>query len=283
MRRLFRQLIERPLAAFASSVEMLGQRIQGTQRIDGMISRIAHTLSSELSGKISIENRSQGQGSLKAEAGVPEKDLNASGSASNENDDSKSPVVGARANGIEATCESQRPADTNLRDDMLKLVRYKLLFVRRQYEHAFEENEELVTDNMDPTAFIAWKTAVFIQSLARGETEIPKKWREKGYPPDEHRQNGKLTGLPDAHKKYLRVSYEVLERYPREKLNYEGAHIRVLEQIRDRLEANRNKATVRTAAHVPPGSAQAQRSTAKTSKAGRSSNVAPEQKQPGKR
>ena len=54
---------------------------------------------------------------------------------------------------------------------MLKLVRYKILFVKRGYEHAFEEQEELVSDNMDASAYTAWKVAEFIQKMRRGEVD----------------------------------------------------------------------------------------------------------------
>ena len=42
---LVEQFIERPLAAFISSVEILGQGLQGGQAIDAIVSRIIHTLS----------------------------------------------------------------------------------------------------------------------------------------------------------------------------------------------------------------------------------------------
>ncbi|MEK6279435.1 MAG: hypothetical protein AABN95_03700 [Acidobacteriota bacterium] len=127
--------------------------------------------------------------------------------------------------------------DTDLRDDMLKLVRYKVLFVKREYEHAFDEQEDLVSENMDGSAFTAWKVAEFIQGLARKpyETRIPTRWG-KNYPEAEHRAGDYLKGLPDDDKKYLRVFYQVLDRYPREKFKYEEQQIRVLEQIRDELD-----------------------------------------------
>src|SRR5216684_3571190 len=55
--------------------------------------------------------------------------------------------------------EIAKMADTNLNDDMLKLVRYKVLFIRRDHEYAFPEMEELVHDNMTDSAFTAWKIA----------------------------------------------------------------------------------------------------------------------------
>jgi hypothetical protein len=130
--------------------------------------------------------------------------------------------------------------DRDLHDDMLKLVRYKVLFVKREYEHAFPEEEDLVSENMDGTAFTAWKVAEFIQGLRKGKTEVPGSWGAS-YP--EGYRNGKLlTGLPDEDKKYLRVYFEVMDRYPREKFKYEEEQISVLEDIRDELKKKRGPA-----------------------------------------
>ena len=135
--------------------------------------------------------------------------------------------------------------DKDLHDDMLKLVRYKILFVKREYEHAFPEQEDLVSDNMDGAAFAAWKVAEFIQRLADAKTDLPAKWGKK-YPSenrdtyvksvDEHGARvDKLIAFPDHDKKYLRVYYEVLDRYPREKFKYEEQQIEVLKEIRNEV------------------------------------------------
>ncbi len=130
--------------------------------------------------------------------------------------------------------------DKNLNDDMLKLVRYKVLFVKRGHEHAFPEREALVWDNMDSTAFTAWKIAEFIQMLSRRDTSVPPAWG-KSYPPSgpHHdkplQEGGVLLGFPEEDKKYLRMFFEVLERYPREKLHYEERHLDILEDIRDEI------------------------------------------------
>lgn len=125
--------------------------------------------------------------------------------------------------------------DKDLRDDMLKLVRYKILFVRREYEVAFPEQEDLVSDNMDGDAFSAWKVAEFIQDLHHGATPIPVRWEEQNYPAPEFRDGHFLTGIPHEDKKYLRVYFQVLERFPREKFKYEEQQIRVLQEIRDKV------------------------------------------------
>ncbi|PYP83969.1 MAG: hypothetical protein DMG65_23300 [Candidatus Angelobacter sp. Gp1-AA117] len=135
--------------------------------------------------------------------------------------------------------------DKNLHDDMLKLVRYKILFVKRNHEHAFPEQEDLVYDNLDGNSFTAWKVAEFIQELAKVKTaktpeerarigfRVPGGW--KHYPGDKYIFNGYLTGLPHEDKKYLRVYYEVLERFPREKFRHDERQIEVLEDIRDSI------------------------------------------------
>lgn len=138
--------------------------------------------------------------------------------------------------------ESVKMPDTNLSDDMLKLVRYKVLFIKRDYEWAFPEREELVFDNMTDSAFTAWKIAEFIQNLNR--VEVPHKWREKTppYPPTQEWKNvdGRdiwvLHSLPESDKKFLRVYFEVLQRYAREKLRYEEDQLDALRSIREAIE-----------------------------------------------
>ena len=131
--------------------------------------------------------------------------------------------------------------DRDLRDDMLKLVRYKVLFVKREYEHAFREEEDLVSENMDAAAFTAWKVAEFIQRLKRDDTRVPDKWLKyhSGKYVKEIDVNGVKTlvlhELPHDDKKYLRVYFEVLDRYPRERFKYEERQIEVLEEIREQL------------------------------------------------
>jgi hypothetical protein len=148
------------------------------------------------------------------------------------------PVTERRPSHAEETKQPEEEMDRELRDDMLKLVRYKVLFVKREYEYAFPEQEDLVAENMDGSAFTAWKVAEFIQDLERQGQPVPGKWGK--YPGGEWVREGRLRGLPHEDKKYLRVYYEVLDRYPRERFKYEEQQVRVLEQIRDELKKDRD-------------------------------------------
>src|SRR5437588_169162 len=70
------------------------------------------------------------------------------------------------------------PDDT--KGKCLILWRYKVLFIKRDLEHAFGEVEDLVPD--DVSDITAWKIAEFIQQLAAGKIKVPDKWIEQRYP-----------------------------------------------------------------------------------------------------
>lgn len=124
--------------------------------------------------------------------------------------------------------------DRDLSGDDLKLVRYKVLFIKRDYEHAFPEDEALVSDNMDGGSFTAWKIAEFIQHLERVGIAKPESWKD--YPEgDQYFKDGKLVRLPDADKKYLRLYFEVLDRYPREEAEYDRKQVDVLKKISSKI------------------------------------------------
>jgi hypothetical protein len=218
------QLLMIPVAALVYSVELLVKTMHGMQK------------AANQGLDVVVGNGSLGESAAKAveeKAGAPK--------AGDGNDEKTGFASAGITEKEEKTLSNEGGViglDKDLHDDMLKLVRYKILFVKREYEHAFPEKEDLVSDNMDGSAFTAWKVAEFIQELGKKETAVPRKWAEKQYP-DGYKEGPKekeiLTGLPEGDKKYLRVYYEVLERYPREKFKYEEQQIRVLEQIRDKM------------------------------------------------
>lgn len=45
MRRLLEEQLARPFKALLSGLELLNREVEGAQRIDGMLSRVVHTLS----------------------------------------------------------------------------------------------------------------------------------------------------------------------------------------------------------------------------------------------
>ena len=115
--------------------------------------------------------------------------------------------------------------DGDLSGDTLKLVRYKILFVKRDGEHAFGEQEELVCGNMDASAFTARKIEEFLQNMQASEVDALGNLKDYDA---KYRKDGKLIGLDESDKKYLRVYFEVLERYPREKSKHDEDQLKLL-------------------------------------------------------
>jgi hypothetical protein len=250
MKRLLRQMTQRPVDVLVSSLEMVGLSIQGSQRIDAIASRIAHTLSRASAWARKSETRTSATGQADLE-GVRLAVHGEKNSTNAEADDliSSAPGGDLKTQGLpviverkeadldESIDEEKKFSNMDLRGDMLKLVQYRVLFVKRDYEVAFPEKEELIADGIDEATFTSWKIAEFIQSLGQGEVEAPGKWRDKNCPPGGTIKEGKVVSLHYEDKKYLRIHYEVLDRFPRKRFGFEGKQIRRLEEIRDALQS----------------------------------------------
>ena len=227
MKRLFEQFIQRPMSAFFSSVELLMQPAESRQKTDGLVSRFIHILSrpqaiidsgepiateetfklseeKEFSSPVTKETVPLSPVSLNKESFVPSRwGVKEVANSSN--------TIASKADERAITnLEEREKMSKDLHDDMLKLVRYKVLFVKREDERVLKEGDELVPDNLDSTGYTAWKIA-----------ELEK--------------TGELKGIDNKDKKYLRVYYEVLDRYPRERFKYEEDQIEVLREIRDKI------------------------------------------------
>lgn len=204
---LFGQMLTLPAALMASGAELfaLTARALAGGDADDLVSRVTHTLNSDLK-----DQARRGAGRRLMEGGARLRE----GETEMKEKDSK--------------------------EETLKLVRYKVLFVKRGYEVAFQEREELVADDLSATDFTAWKVAEFIQRL--DEEEIPKQWRNKNYPREYAGEGRQFIGrLPEGDKKYLRLYWEVLDTYKREKFRHEHKQIAVLEEIRDELRRRADK------------------------------------------
>jgi hypothetical protein len=110
------------------------------------------------------------------------------------------------------TLQDGTPRDKNLQDDAVQLVSYSIVSIRPCRERALPggSGQVLVTIPMSGESFVAWIVARYLQTVG---AEI------------EH-----------GEKKYLRVAYEVLYRWPAEP--HSGCHqsrLRALTDIRDAI------------------------------------------------
>ena len=244
MARLLGQMLLLPFTVFVYGMELFVRTVQGMQQAaDQGMDVMAGRAAPQLTGVPASENQLTNQTAVSG--GAPPPDATGGGWGDLKVRTTISTGVGTVEEAAEATRkEIGKMRDKDLNDDQLKLVRYKILFVKRDYEVAFPEHEELVHDNMTGDAFAAWKVAEFIQVLGNKDTPVPPAWKDgHGKPkyPSEPKYTQQtadgwmLLGLPEADKKYLRVFYEVLDRYVREDEEDEVVVLRSIREAIDRL------------------------------------------------
>jgi hypothetical protein len=134
--------------------------------------------------------------------------------------------------------------------DTLKLVRYKIVFVKRDYEVVFPEREDVVSYDTTGPAWAALKISEFMGSL--GSIRRPDKWRQyQGdcdtgcntvYPPcapdnQEYIRSNRPDdpGIPPCDRKYIQIFFEVLQRWQREPADYDKQQVEVLRGIRSEI------------------------------------------------
>ncbi|HEY6253581.1 MAG TPA: hypothetical protein VI685_26785 [Candidatus Angelobacter sp.] len=112
----------------------------------------------------------------------------------------------------------------SLEDDMVKLVAYTIVSLRRGHERVMDggEGTMIVTDSMTGRAFISWIIARYLQQ----EVTIPCNAKPKQLRSDV---------IPPGELKYLKVYYVVSKRWPRHSLAFEQDQVAVLKEIRDGL------------------------------------------------
>lgn len=122
--------------------------------------------------------------------------------------DEEYPGVG-EPNAATETKEGKTVPDTNLSDDMVKLVRYSVVSIKRDDEKPLLVGKEKVfDDNLDGEAFTTWVTS----------------------------EVANAHGLSAEDRKYLRVSYEVLGRWPKQDRKYEQRQLEKLKGIQEAIE-----------------------------------------------
>ncbi|HEX7183450.1 MAG TPA: hypothetical protein VF756_16575, partial [Thermoanaerobaculia bacterium] len=132
----------------------------------------------------------------------------------------------------------------DLDDDAIQLVKYALVSIRRCHETVLTGGVVLVTTRMTAAGFSTWIVAQYLQS-AEYQAAVARDRRNE---------------ITHADKKYLRVSYGVLKRWPREPKDGCGhSKLDALQDIRDALLGLRRPLFSRPA---PPPQAVARRPVA---------------------
>jgi hypothetical protein len=129
--------------------------------------------------------------------------------------------------------------DQDLSGEDLKVVQYRIIFTKRDYEATLYEHEETLNYPTDGGSYGGLRVAQFMGRLGKNGREVPSNWRDGNkpkYPPEEELvRDGKYFGIPEDDQRYITFIYQVVRHVEREEKEYDKEQVRILGQIRDRL------------------------------------------------
>lgn len=114
------------------------------------------------------------------------------------------------------------PSPYDLDDEMVKLVAYTIVSIKRDAERVMPKGggTVVVTERMTAESFAAWRIAEYLAS-------------------DAYRDLAAAEKLPPGDRKHLRVDYVVSRRWPRQSQGFERRQLAALEGIRRELADDR--------------------------------------------
>jgi hypothetical protein len=122
--------------------------------------------------------------------------------------------------------------DEDLSDDV-KLIRFTILFAKRDFEAVLQaEREEVVNYATDGSGFAGRKVAEFMEHLERNGIPWPSAWKVR--PSGEYPEVGQaIREIPEGDRKYVRVNYRVLSRQATPDAERDKKAADLLRKIRD--------------------------------------------------
>jgi hypothetical protein len=214
MMKFFGQMMKLPMAALVSSMEMLAKTMREFQKsfesnIDVVSDGLAQTLN----------EMSDGTGGARAAS------TDRSGDLPGACADTTQQMIDKEANDM---------GDQDLGGHDLKVVRYRIIFTKRDYEAVLDEADEEVVDYpTDGGSLGGLKVAHFMGRVKDARVNLPIEWRGKNYPVKGAPRRG--WKIPPEDERYITFLYEVIRRVEREEAAYEKDEVKVLREIRDVL------------------------------------------------
>jgi hypothetical protein len=130
--------------------------------------------------------------------------------------------------------EMNEMPDQELSADELKVVRYRIVFKKRDLEVTLYANEELVSYDTDGASFGALKIAEYMGRVSEGRVNPPRKFVEEGYAGA--REGNRKWRIPEQDQRYIGFLFEVIRRAPREEKEYDRAQVKELKRIADEIK-----------------------------------------------
>ncbi len=135
--------------------------------------------------------------------------------------------------------EMNEMPDQELSADELKVVRYRIVFKKRDLEVTLHANEELVSYDTDGASFGALKIAEYMGRVKEGRLNPPHKFVEEEYAGA--KPNSRKWSIPDEDKRYIGFLFEVIRRAPREEKEYDREQIKELKRIANEIKQHRSE------------------------------------------
>jgi hypothetical protein len=204
------QIMKIPMAVLASGMEMMARTMKEIQRsfennIDVASDGLAQTLSDMADGgataSVVAEKRGDGAVDTPQQTGNKEED---------------------------------DMGDQDLSGDDVKVVRYRIIFTKRDFEAVLDKaEEELVDYPTDGGSLGGIKVAEFMSKVQSDAINLPAEWRGKEYPTRNAPRRG--WRIPRDDWRYIQFIYEVVRRIERQEAQYDKDQVKVLRQIRDEI------------------------------------------------
>jgi hypothetical protein len=219
--QFFSQMLKLPVAAVAAGLEVVARIVRDVQQtFDRNVDVLAESMAQSLMDQTDTQSQgAEDTGQLVTQEGIAESDPTTQKHGGNMGD-----------------WDGQ---DQDLSGEDLKVVQYRIIFTKRDYEATLYEHEETVNYPTNGGSYGGLKVAQFMGELKERGRKLPQKWQdtddELKYPPDKFIEDGRYHGIPEDDQRYITFLYEVIRHVEREEKEYDKEQVKILDQIRRRL------------------------------------------------
>jgi hypothetical protein len=220
MMQFVRQMLKLPLTVLVSSMEVVVQALRGFQRIaeesiDTMVSEDAPHPSTP---------PERGNPHSSAVGTVPANTVNEGATTDHYLTETEECEMG----------DPYNMTSNDLGGEELKVVRWRVIFTKKDREVTLEHGEEVVNYPTSGGSFGGLKVAEFFVAASQGlRNPARDRLTQSGYTDTENLSAGWTIKRDDQ--KYINFTYEVLERVPVSASDYDRQQVEVLRDIRDKL------------------------------------------------
>jgi hypothetical protein len=120
--------------------------------------------------------------------------------------------------------------DDDLGTDDLKVVRWRVIFKKRDYEVTLAQGSDLIGYKTSAASLSGIKISDFLKAARNGKkVDVFDKLKEKGYEPKG--KSGVNWSIPEDDMRYVTFIYKIVERISKADDDYERRKVRALESI----------------------------------------------------